>query len=74
MNQENIIHRCTQINTDKTNGFFNLKKSVFICVYLWTIVFLFAFQTFGQIAVKGETIWTMAGEPIVNGVVLINNG
>jgi len=28
----------------------------------------------GQIAVKGETIWTMAGEQISNGVVLVNNG
>ena len=27
-----------------------------------------------QIAVQGETVWTMAGEPITNGVVLINNG
>ena len=27
-----------------------------------------------QIAVKGDTVWTMAGEPIVNGVVLVNNG
>ena len=27
-----------------------------------------------QIAVLGETVWTMAGEPITNGVVLINNG
>ena len=27
-----------------------------------------------QLAVKGETVWTMAGEPITNGVVLINNG
>lgn len=27
-----------------------------------------------QIAVKGETVWTMAGEPITNGVVLVNNG
>jgi len=25
-----------------------------------------------QIAVQGETVWTMAGEPITNGVVLIN--
>ena len=25
-----------------------------------------------QIAVKGETVWTMAGEPIQNGVVLLN--
>lgn len=27
-----------------------------------------------QIAVKGETVWTMAGEPIPNGVVLIKGG
>lgn len=27
-----------------------------------------------QIAVQGETVWTMAGEPIKNGIVLINNG
>ena len=27
-----------------------------------------------QIAVKGEKIWTMAGEPIVNGVVLVKDG
>ncbi len=27
-----------------------------------------------QIAVKGETVWTMAGEPIKNGVVLISGG
>ena len=30
--------------------------------------------SFGQLAVKGETIWTMTGEPITNGVVLIRNG
>lgn len=29
---------------------------------------------YSQIAVKGETVWTMAGEPITNGVVLLNNG
>jgi imidazolonepropionase-like amidohydrolase len=27
-----------------------------------------------QIAIKAETVWTMAGEPITNGVVLVNNG
>ncbi len=35
---------------------------------------LFAFSIQAQIAVKGETIWTMAGEPITNGIVLVNNG
>lgn len=33
-----------------------------------------AVKTHAQIAVKGETVWTMAGDPITNGVVLINNG
>ncbi|MGC2236974.1 MAG: amidohydrolase family protein [Pyrinomonadaceae bacterium] len=31
------------------------------------------FNVSAQIAVKGETVWTMAGEPIANGVVLINS-
>lgn len=35
---------------------------------------IFSFPANAQIAVKGETVWTMAGEPITNGVVLINNG
>ena len=28
---------------------------------------------YSQIAVKGETVWTMAGEPITNGVVLVGS-
>lgn len=44
-----------------------------------TFLFLFAFlcllpTAYGQIAVKGETVYTMTGEPIKNGIVLINNG
>jgi imidazolonepropionase-like amidohydrolase len=38
------------------------------------LTMFFVFSALGQIAVKGETVWTMAGEPITNGVVLINNG
>ena len=38
------------------------------------IFFVLTTNIFSQIAVKGETIWTMTGEPITNGVVLINNG
>lgn len=34
-------------------------------------ILLFAFTTQAQIAVKGETIWTMAGENITDGVILI---
>jgi len=35
---------------------------------------IFAIPAYGQIAVKGETVWTMAGAPITNGVVLIKDG
>lgn len=45
----------------------------FIGLFLLTAHFL-QIAAPAQIAVKGETIWTMAGEPITNGVVLINNG
>lgn len=41
---------------------------------LFSLWLSFVLSTQAQIAVKGETIWTMAGEPITNGVVLINNG
>ena len=38
------------------------------------LVFCFTLIANGQIAIKGETVWTMAGEPIINGVVLIKGG
>ena len=39
------------------------------------VILLFFFTSaYAQIAVKGETVWTMAGEPITNGIVLVNNG
>jgi len=41
---------------------------------LATLFLAFSVNVFSQIAVKAETIWTMAGEPIANGVILINNG
>ncbi len=44
---------------------------------LFTVVAIFAAAAMAasaQIAVKGELIYTMAGEPITNGVILINNG
>lgn len=51
------------------------KKSFFsAAVFLLTIVCFSPFTISAQIAVKGETVWTMAGEPISNGVVLIKNG
>ncbi len=50
-----------------------IKNSLRLCAFAG-IIFLFVVNNFGQIAVKGETVWTMAGEPITNGVVLIKNG
>lgn len=39
------------------------------------LIFLNSIAAQAQIAVKGETIWTMTGgAPVTNGVVLINNG
>jgi len=76
----------TQGRREKT-GKTNLKNNImmrrslsfFIRKYAWRLgvsaVFLLAaIAVNAQIAVKGETVWTMAGEPITNGVVLLNNG
>ena len=45
--------------------------SVFLAIAAFFVLLPAAY---GQIAVKGDTVWTMAGEPITNGVVLISNG
>ncbi len=44
-----------------------------IMAALFTVHFSM-FTASAQIAVKGETVWTMAGDPIINGVVLIKGG
>ncbi len=50
----------------------NYKKiCVRVCLSVFA-AFLCVLAVQAQIAVKGETVWTMAGEPITNGVVLIN--
>lgn len=46
-------------------------RSFFICAAL---LFAFASLAYAQVAVRGETVYTMAGEPIKDGVVLITNG
>jgi len=43
-----------------------------VCL-VFCLLFLCFIHASAQIAVKGETIWTMAGENILNGVVLINS-
>lgn len=52
-----------------------LGRSRFISLFfgIFAVVLMSSLAS-AQIAVKGETVWTMAGEPITNGVVLINNG
>ena len=55
----------------------NYKRITKNIVLLALALFTFHFSLFtasAQIAVKGETVWTMAGEAIQNGVVLVNNG
>ena len=50
------------------------RRFLFITLCLCASVVIFHGVTQAQIAVKGETVWTMAGEPIANGIVLIKNG
>ncbi len=55
----------------------NYKRITKNIVLLALALFTFHFSLFtasAQIAVRGETVWTMAGEAIQNGVVLVNNG
>lgn len=56
----------------------NYARSIFLNFASWPLCVLalivFVSAASAQIAVKGETVYTMAGEPITNGVVLINDG
>jgi imidazolonepropionase-like amidohydrolase len=45
-----------------------------ICFYLLLTAFCVLPSVFGQLAIKGNTVWTMAGDPITNGVVLVKDG
>jgi imidazolonepropionase-like amidohydrolase len=56
----------------KKHLIFNIYHLLFIALFL-LIVQYSMINAFAQIAVKGETVWTMAGEPITNGVVLVNS-
>jgi len=50
------------------------RNGFWIALGLCISAVMFALPAYGQIAVKGETVWTMAGAPITNGVVLIKDG
>ena len=43
-------------------------------ISLFIIFIISCFASLAQIAVKADTVYTMAGAPIANGVVLIKNG
>ncbi|HRH45247.1 MAG TPA: amidohydrolase family protein [Pyrinomonadaceae bacterium] len=49
-------------------------KNLLIFLSLFITIHCSLFTGFAQVAVVGETIWTMNGEPIKNGIVLINKG
>ena len=49
-------------------------ENVFFFLLLLFTVHCSLFTASAQIAVKGDTVWTMAGDSIANGVVLINGG
>ncbi len=66
--------RITNYETTCVNMYLSaVKLSLRLCAFAGFLA-LFSVSSFAQIAVKGETVWTMAGEPITNGVVLVNNG
>jgi imidazolonepropionase-like amidohydrolase len=58
--------------TDHKTLNFSSSAPLRLCVF--ALILFFAAHIQAQIAVKGETVWTMTGEPITNGVVLVNNG
>jgi imidazolonepropionase-like amidohydrolase len=55
-------------------GFHRFSLSPLLLAYLSLCLCASVVKTEAQIAVKGETVWTMAGAPITNGVVLIKDG
>lgn len=66
------------MNTMKMNRAVKMKKRIGTALVsaalLLMLVMLPAERVSAQVAVKGETVYTMNGNPISNGVVLINNG
>ena len=74
-NAKSQSRRVAETTKNLTNNSFNALlnfASLRLCVFAF--ILFFTASIYGQVAVKGETVWTMAGEPIANGVVLMNNG
>ena len=53
---------------------FKITRKLLISALAAVAAVCFSQTLFAQIAVKGETVFTMAGEPIKNGVVLVKDG
>lgn len=53
-----------------------MRKMTFVTKTLTSLALLIGFASiaFAQIAVKGETVWTMNGDPIKDGIVLVKDG
>jgi len=75
-----MVKKTFTTETQRHRDFFTKFKNAFLIKLLLSSLCLcvsvvtFALTSKAQIAIKGETVWTMASEPITNGVVLVNNG
>lgn len=70
MNNEKLITNNGKLKTDNRK----LVRGIFFILFALFAVHFSLLTATAQIAVKGETVWTMAGDPITNGVVLIKDG
>ena len=60
--------------TSAVQGFMTNKKNMTKYIFLITTLILVVQSSTAQIAVKGKTIYTLTGETIKNGIILIENG
>ena len=60
------------MSKDFTSGTRQISFQIALALCIAAVIF--ALPAYSQIAVKGETVWTMAGTPMTNGVVLIKDG
>jgi len=64
------VSKCDRLRQAQTDRLIKIKQLLFL---ISSFVILTSYITNAQIAVSGDTIYTMAGEKIVNGVVLIKD-
>src|SRR5690554_2794280 len=64
------VSKCDRLRQAQTDRLIKIKQLLFL---ISSFVILTSYITNAQIAVSGDTIYTMAGEKIVNGVILIKD-